>query len=170
VAPTSSGSNHVPGLVPASRWTSNQKGLRHACEKKTATNIGVGLAACGESHPACGRPCSRQTGRPRLVGSLRIQRRRGQPTWRQHRSASATEHFRHRLLGILLNIGGQILAYQGGNMVTLGWIAVVIGTAVFIWGCWNHAQGKGYPGALGLLGLLGCLGLLILVILPDKNK
>jgi hypothetical protein len=71
-------------------------------------------------------------------------------------------------LGIILHLGGQILAYQG--MVTVGWSLTIVGLILFIWGCWNYAQGKGYPGVLGLLGLLSCLGLLILVLLPDKTR
>lgn len=75
-------------------------------------------------------------------------------------------------LGILLQIVGQVLSYQyqGSGMATVGLVLALVGAVFFIWGCWNYAQGKGYPGVLGLLGLLSCIGLLILVILPDKNK
>lgn len=71
-------------------------------------------------------------------------------------------------LGILLHIGSSLLQYQG--LLTIGLVVGILGTILFIWGCWNYAEGKGYPGVLGLLGLLSCLGLLILVVLPDKNK
>jgi hypothetical protein len=73
-------------------------------------------------------------------------------------------------LGILLQIVGQVMARQGGSMATLAILVSLIGTALFIWGCVNYAQGKGYSGALGLLGLLSCLGLIVLVVLPDKTK
>ena len=75
-------------------------------------------------------------------------------------------------LGIILQIVGQVLFYQNptGGMYAVALVLGIVGLALFIWGCWNYAQGKGYPGVLGLLGLLSCIGLLILVILPDKNK
>lgn len=73
-------------------------------------------------------------------------------------------------VGILLQIVGNVLQRQGGSMAIIGLVVALAGTAVFIWGCVNYAQGKGYSGALGLLGLLSCLGLIVLVVLPDKHK
>ncbi len=73
-------------------------------------------------------------------------------------------------VGIVLQIVGQVLSNQGGSMVMVGGLLSLVGLVVFIWGCFNYAQGKGYPAVLGLLGLLSCIGLIILVVLPDKNK
>lgn len=42
--------------------------------------------------------------------------------------------------------------------------------ASYIWGCYNEAKGKGYPGWLGLLGILTLIGFIILIVLPDKKK
>ena len=73
-------------------------------------------------------------------------------------------------LGIVTQIVGQVLQSQGGAMGTIGLVVSLGGLALFVWGCFNYAEGKGYSPFLGLLGLLSCLGLIILVILPDKHK
>ena len=49
------------------------------------------------------------------------------------------------------------------------WVAALMLAAsvpVFVWGCGNCAQGKGYSSSLGALGVLGILGLIVLLILP----
>ena len=49
------------------------------------------------------------------------------------------------------------------------WVAALMLAAsvpVFVWGCGNFAQGKGYSSSLGALGVLGVLGLIVLLILP----
>lgn len=71
--------------------------------------------------------------------------------------------------GILLHIIGTVVQRQGDSLFFVGLAIILAGSAFFIWGCVNYAQGKGYPGVLGLLGLLSCLGLIILVVLPDKH-
>lgn len=71
-------------------------------------------------------------------------------------------------LGIVAQVAGRMLMGQGNTGV--GAILVLVGAVLFIWGCCNYTQGKGYSGWLGLLGLLSCIGLLILVFLPDKHK
>lgn len=75
-------------------------------------------------------------------------------------------------VGILLQLVGASVqrTADGGTLAMIGSIIVLIGLAVFIWGCCNYAEGKGYHAALGLLGLLSCLGLIILVVLPDKHR
>lgn len=73
-------------------------------------------------------------------------------------------------VGILLQIVGRVMMMQGDSMATLGLLVTLAGSAAFIWGCINYAQGKGYHWALGLLGLLSCIGLIVLVVIPDKNK
>jgi hypothetical protein len=72
-------------------------------------------------------------------------------------------------VGFVLQIIGRLLANQGDSMVALGILITLAGLALFIWGCWNYAEGKGYSGALGLLGLLSCIGLIVLILLPDKR-
>ncbi len=71
------------------------------------------------------------------------------------------------LLGIGLQFAGRTVLEQGSF---LGLPVVLAGSAAFIWGCCNYAQGKGYHWALGFLGLLSCFGLIVLVLLPDKHK
>lgn len=71
-------------------------------------------------------------------------------------------------VGILLQLIGRVMQFQGAS--GLGFVLVLAGLAVFVWGCVSYCQGKGYPGWLGLLGLLSIIGLLILVFLPDRNK
>ncbi len=75
--------------------------------------------------------------------------------------------------GIAMQIVSQVVLKGQQPTPALAFIAlglVVLGAALFIYGCWNYCLGKGYPGPLGLLGLLSCLGLVILVCLPDKRK
>ena len=74
-------------------------------------------------------------------------------------------------IGLLLQVIGRCLAtFVGGPVGILGAILALAGLILFIWGCMNYAEGKGYSKWLGLLGLLSCIGLLVLVVLPDKNK
>jgi hypothetical protein len=74
-------------------------------------------------------------------------------------------------VGLVLNILGGILSRSGSQAgAILGLLLSLAGTVIFIWGCWNYAEGKGHHGAWGLLGLLSCIGLLILVFFPDKHK
>jgi len=76
------------------------------------------------------------------------------------------------------NIGvgvGLILEFAGNYIYArthsaLGPLLTLVGAVLFIWGCINYAEGKGYSKWLGLLGLLSCIGLVVLVVLPDKNK
>ena len=78
-------------------------------------------------------------------------------------------------LGILFNlIALQVLsAAEASDELGLYLMAVLFGTAgsaFFIWGCVNYAQGKGYSGWWGLLGLLSIFGLLALVLMRDRYK
>jgi hypothetical protein len=75
------------------------------------------------------------------------------------------------LLGILLGVVGNVLFMlsQSAISMLLAVLLLLASTVVFVWGCWQHALGKGYPGAVGLLGLLGLIGLIILLVLPDKH-
>ena len=73
-------------------------------------------------------------------------------------------------IGLILEIGGQIINRQMPALILVGSLIALVGVVFFIWGCMNYAAGKGYSKVLGLLGLLSCIGLIILVVLPDKNK
>jgi hypothetical protein len=82
-------------------------------------------------------------------------------------------------LGTALFIGGQVM--EGTDVViligipkipspaSLAGVMVIAGIALFMWGCFMYAQGKGYSPLVGLLGLLSAIGLLILVFLPDRH-
>ena len=56
----------------------------------------------------------------------------------------------------------------GGPMV--GYVVLLTGIGLFLWGCGQYAQGKGYSWYWGALGLLYILGLLVLVLMPDRYK
>jgi hypothetical protein len=71
-------------------------------------------------------------------------------------------------LGIVLQIVGRILSNDGMNGI--GFIAILAGFVLFIWGCGQYAKGKGYSPWFGLLGLLSILGLIVLVFFKDKHK
>ena len=69
-------------------------------------------------------------------------------------------------VGLRANAGAES---DAGLAVFAGLIGLV-GFVLFLWGCVNYAQGKGYSGFVGLLGILWCIGLVILVVLPDRHK
>ncbi len=74
-------------------------------------------------------------------------------------------------LGVLAQIAGFFLTFIEIGIVL--WVAAILiwgGFLLVIWGLWNYAKGKGYPGIWGLLGLLSIFGLIILALFPDKNK
>ena len=73
-------------------------------------------------------------------------------------------------IGVVLWIAGYALSNTSEAGVVVGLLLMLAGAAVFVYGCFMFAQGKGYPAVLGLLGLLGIIGLLILVVMPDKHK
>ena len=70
-------------------------------------------------------------------------------------------------LGIILHIVARAMVASNPVVAV---IAALVGTVLFVWGCCNYAQGKGYHWALGFLGLLSIIGLIVLALLPDKEK
>ena len=85
------------------------------------------------------------------------------------------EYQRKTNLGVGLGILAQALARfvlmpKGGAMEAVGWVVLLAGLAVFIWGCCAYMKGKGYHPALGALGILSLLGLIVMIIFPDKHK
>jgi hypothetical protein len=84
-------------------------------------------------------------------------------------------------LGLALLIGAQIMEGPDGQVVIfvgirnlssltpITGVMVIAGMALFIWGCFMYAQGKGYSPWVGLFGLLSIVGLLILVLMPDRH-
>ena len=56
----------------------------------------------------------------------------------------------------------------GPALFALG--AILVGLALFVWGCCASAAGKGYPWAIGFVGLSGLIGLIVLAFLPDRYK
>ena len=49
-----------------------------------------------------------------------------------------------------------------------GLILILISLPVFVWGCMNYAEGKGYSKSVGLLGLGSIIGLIVLIVLPER--
>lgn len=47
-------------------------------------------------------------------------------------------------------------------------ITILVGVAIFCWGCTRYARAKGYSPWIGLLCVFSLLGLLVLVLLPDR--
>jgi uncharacterized membrane protein len=76
-------------------------------------------------------------------------------------------------IGALLQMGGLFVALIGWanseiKFIILGLVLILVSIPVFIWGCMNYAESKGYSKELGLVGLLGFIGLTVLVLLPEK--
>jgi len=68
-------------------------------------------------------------------------------------------------LGLLLQIASAFLSEN-----IFGFLLLVAGFLLFLYGCCCYSIGKGYSGILGGIGILSLLGLIILVLLPDKRK
>ena len=78
-------------------------------------------------------------------------------------------------LGVGIGILAQAIAKfalipKGGAMEVVGWVVLLGGLAVFIWGCCAYMKGKGYHPAFGVLGILSLLGLIVMIVFPDKHK
>ena len=76
-------------------------------------------------------------------------------------------------MGGFLQVGGFSVAQVGWAnsellLIILGLGLFLVSIPVFIWGCMNYAESKGYSKVVGLVGLLGFIGLTVLVLLPEK--
>lgn len=71
------------------------------------------------------------------------------------------------LLGMLASAAGFAL-----NMadVPFGTAVSLMGTPLFVYGCWYYAKSKGRPGGWAILGVFGLIGLLVLALLPNRYK
>ena len=69
--------------------------------------------------------------------------------------------------GLVLNLIGRTMATQG---MFAGYLFLLAGLPLYLWGCTQYAKGKGYSPWLGLLGLLTIIGLIALALFPDKHK
>jgi hypothetical protein len=72
--------------------------------------------------------------------------------------------------GLILQIVGNVMAQSNPETAigALGFLVVLLGTALLIAGLSYYAIAKGHSGWWGLCGFLSCLGLLILALLKDR--
>lgn len=47
---------------------------------------------------------------------------------------------------------------------------VLVGLALFAWGCMSYMRGKGHHPAWGILGVFSLIGLVILFFFPDRHR
>jgi membrane-bound ClpP family serine protease len=76
-------------------------------------------------------------------------------------------------IGTGVGLVAQVLGFvmlDSEKSAPVGLVFILVGAALFIWGCVSYAKGKGHSGFLGILGLLHILGLLVLILLPDRHK
>jgi hypothetical protein len=52
----------------------------------------------------------------------------------------------------------------------LGLLVLLVGLALFAWGCMSYMRGKGHHPAWGILGVFSLIGLVILFFFPDRHK
>jgi len=74
------------------------------------------------------------------------------------------------IIGFIVQLVGRGIANSSDQGAIVGSIIGLGGLLVFLWGCMNFAEVKGYSKWLGLLGLLSCIGLIVLILLPDKGQ
>jgi hypothetical protein len=71
---------------------------------------------------------------------------------------------------IVIALSGYVSSTDAFGGPIVGYVVLLTGLALFLWGCGQYAQGKGYSRYWGALGLLYLLGLLVLVFMPDRHK
>jgi hypothetical protein len=71
---------------------------------------------------------------------------------------------------ILIAFSGYALRSDVFGGPVFGYVVLLTGIGLFLWGCGQYAQGKGHSRYWGALGLLYLLGLVVLVLMPDRHK
>lgn len=71
---------------------------------------------------------------------------------------------------IAIALSGYVFRSTAFGGPVVGFVVLLTGIGLFLWGCGQYAQGKGYSRYWGALGLLYLLGLLVLVFMPDRHK
>ena len=71
-------------------------------------------------------------------------------------------------IGVLLQVIGFCALRSEDGVSGVGIALILLSIPLFVWGCMNYAESKGYHKEVGLIGLLGIIGLIVLVVLPDK--
>ena len=71
-------------------------------------------------------------------------------------------------LGFFFQVIGFFAQRSEDGVSGVGIALILLSIPLFVWGCMNYAESKGYHKEVGLIGLLGIIGLIVLVALPDK--
>ena len=72
--------------------------------------------------------------------------------------------------GLAQVLGHFVLLPRGGTDAIVGWIVLVAGFGLFVWGCCAYMRGKGYHPAWGALGMLSLIGLIVMIRFRDRHK
>ncbi|HIA18083.1 MAG TPA: hypothetical protein EYM91_00015 [Acidobacteria bacterium] len=73
-------------------------------------------------------------------------------------------------IGSVLQLAGFFLVETVETAKVAGLVLILISLPVFVWGCMNYAEGKGYSKSVGLLGLGSIIGLIVLIVLPEEGS
>jgi hypothetical protein len=71
---------------------------------------------------------------------------------------------------ILIACSGFAIRSEMSGGPVFGFVVLLTGIGLFLWGCGQYAQGKGYSRYWGALGILYLLGLLVLILMRDRHK
>ena len=71
-------------------------------------------------------------------------------------------------IGFFFQVIGFFVLRSEDGVSGVGIALILLSIPLFVWGCMNYAESKGYHKEMGLIGLLGIIGLIVLVVLPDK--
>ena len=71
-------------------------------------------------------------------------------------------------IGFFFQVIGFFALRSENHSSGVGIALILLSIPLFVWGCMNYAESKGYHKEMGLIGLLGIIGLIVLVVLPDK--
>ena len=73
-------------------------------------------------------------------------------------------------IAVLFRLAGLLALAGGKETFLLGTFLALFAIPLFIWGCMDYAEEKGYSKWVGLIGLLGITGLIVLVVTPNKLR